>query len=86
MLVYSGILTFVIGTILHKTIGFRVSAEEEAAGIDGIEHAETGYDLGSLGSGMRGVSFGGTQPVRTTETDEGPAGARGDHDEEEVKA
>jgi Amt family ammonium transporter len=86
VLVYSGILTFVIGTILHKTIGFRVSAEEEAAGIDGIEHAETGYDLGSLGSGMRGVSFGGTQPVRTTETDEGPAGARGDHDEEEVKA
>ncbi len=86
VLLYSGILTFVIGTILHKTIGFRVSPEEETAGIDGIEHAETGYDLGSLGSGMRGVSFGGTQPVRTTETDEGPAGARGDHDEEEVKA
>ncbi|GAA3615135.1 ammonium transporter [Microlunatus ginsengisoli] len=86
VLLYSGILTLVIGLILHKTIGFRVSAEEETAGIDGIEHAETGYDLGSLSSGMRGVSFGGTQPVRTTETDEGPAGARGDHDEEEVKA
>jgi ammonium transporter, Amt family len=86
VLVYSGILTFIIGMILHKTIGFRVSPEEESAGIDGIEHAETGYDLGSLGAGVRGVSFGGTQPVRTTETDEGPAGARGDHEEEEVKA
>jgi ammonium transporter, Amt family len=86
VLLYSGILTFVIGFALHKTIGFRVSAEEEAAGIDGIEHAETGYDLGSLGSGIRGVSFGGTQPIRTTEPEDGPAGARGNHDEQEVKA
>jgi len=53
---------------------------------DGWGEVVKRYDLGSLGSGMRGVSFGGTQPVRTTETDEGPAGARGDHDEEEVKA
>jgi hypothetical protein len=37
------------------------------------------------------VSFGGTQPIRTNstdsgETDEGAAGARGDHNQEEVKA
>ncbi|HET9647607.1 MAG TPA: ammonium transporter [Microlunatus sp.] len=67
VLLYSGILTFIIGWALHKTIGFRVSAEEEAAGIDGIEHAETGYDLGSLGAGVRGVSFGGTQPIRSSD-------------------
>jgi Amt family ammonium transporter len=67
VLLYSGIVTFIIGWALHKTIGFRVSPEEEAAGIDGIEHAETGYDLGSLGAGVRGVSFGGTQPIRSSD-------------------
>jgi Amt family ammonium transporter len=85
VLLYSGILTFVIGIILHKTIGFRVSPDEEAAGIDGVEHAETGYDLGSLGSGVRGISFGGTQPIRNTEAGEGPTGTRG-NSEQEVKA
>ena len=48
MLFFSLVLTLVIGFVLHKTIGFRVTAEEEQAGVDGSEHAETGYDLGSF--------------------------------------
>ena len=86
VMVFSFCMTLLIGFILQKTLGFRASEDEETSGLDSTEHAETAYDLGSLGSGLRGISFGGTQPVRTTETDEGPAGARGDHDEEEVKA
>src|SRR4051812_26206788 len=35
VLLYSGILTFVIGFILHKTIGFRIPEDDESAGIDG---------------------------------------------------
>jgi ammonium transporter, Amt family len=75
VLVYSGILTFAIGFLLHKTIGFRVSAEDELEGVDSSEHAETGYDLGTLSASLRGVSFGGT-PKRSED------GARAKTDEE----
>ena len=44
-------MTLLIGLLLHKTIGFRVSEEEERTGVDEAEHAETGYDLGTLGAG-----------------------------------
>ena len=54
VLFYSVILTLIIGFILHKTIGFRVSEEDELEGVDSSEHAETGYDLGTLGAGLRG--------------------------------
>jgi Amt family ammonium transporter len=64
VLFYSLILTLIIGFILHKTIGFRVSEEEEMTGVDSSEHAETGYDLGALGAGIRGTSFGGGAPVK----------------------
>ncbi len=80
VLFYSLILTLIIGFILHKTIGFRVTAEEEIEGVDSGEHAETGYDLGTLGASLRGGSFSST-PKRTD--DEGqPNGSRAAHDEE----
>jgi len=59
VLFYSGIMTFLIGLLLHKTIGFRVSEEEERAGVDESEHAETGYDLGTFGAG-RALSYAGS--------------------------
>jgi len=59
VLLYSGIMTFLIGLLLHKTIGFRVSEEEERAGVDESEHAETGYDLGTFGAG-RALSYAGS--------------------------
>jgi Amt family ammonium transporter len=80
VLLYSGILTLIIGLILHKTIGFRVSEEEELEGVDSGEHAETGYDLGTLGASLRGVSFGST-PKRTDE-EQPTNGAHAAHDEE----
>jgi Amt family ammonium transporter len=62
VLFYSGIVTLIIGFLLHKTLGFRVTEEEERTGVDETEHAETGYDLGTLGSGMRGLSYAGSAP------------------------
>jgi ammonium transporter, Amt family len=62
VLAFSFILTLIIGFILHKTIGFRVSEDEEMEGIDSTEHAESGYDLGTLGGSLRGVSIGGSAP------------------------
>ena len=67
VLFYSLILTLIIGFVLHKTIGFRVSEEDELAGVDGSEHAETGYDLGTLSAGLRGRSIGGGTPPPTSE-------------------
>ena len=59
VLFFSLIMTLLIGLLLHKTIGFRVSEEEERSGVDEAEHAETGYDLGTLGAGLRGLSYAG---------------------------
>ncbi|MPQ97278.1 ammonium transporter [Modestobacter sp. I12A-02628] len=50
VLVYSFVLTFVIGTVIQKTVGFRLSEEDEVTGIDTIEHAESAYDFASLGA------------------------------------
>jgi Amt family ammonium transporter len=45
---YSFIVTYVIGKIIDKTMGFRIKEEDEVTGIDITTHAETGYDLGSV--------------------------------------
>ena len=84
VLLYSGILTFIIGFALHKTIGFRVAEEDELEGVDSSEHAETGYDLGTLSASLRGVSFGGSATRRRDE-DDGP-GSHAAKTDEEVSA
>ncbi|RYJ05750.1 MAG: ammonium transporter, partial [Actinomycetales bacterium] len=42
---YSFVVAFILGTVINKTIGFRVHEDEEAAGIDTVLHGETGYAL-----------------------------------------
>ena len=42
---YSFVVAFILGTIIDKTIGFRIKEDEEAAGIDSVLHGETGYAL-----------------------------------------
>jgi Amt family ammonium transporter len=51
VLLYSFVLTLVIGFAIQKTIGFRVTEEDEVSGIDSVVHAETAYDFASLGGG-----------------------------------
>ncbi|EFQ83136.1 ammonium transporter [Aeromicrobium marinum DSM 15272] len=46
---YSFVLTWVIGTVIHKTMGFRVDEDVELAGIDQAEHLESAYDYTSSG-------------------------------------
>ena len=53
MLVYSFVLTLIIGLVLQKTIGFRVPEDQEVEGVDSVEHAETAYDLGNLAGTLR---------------------------------
>ncbi|MGQ0466634.1 MAG: ammonium transporter [Sporichthyaceae bacterium] len=47
---YSFVLTLIIGFALHKTIGFRIEEEEELAGIDTSIHAESAYEMTTVGS------------------------------------
>lgn len=47
VLVYSFVLAFVIGWVVEKTIGFRVKAEDELAGIDTVVHGEEAYAFGA---------------------------------------
>ena len=47
VLLYSFVLAFLIGWIIEKTIGFRVRAEDEIAGIDTVVHGEEAYAFGN---------------------------------------
>ncbi|HEY9292202.1 MAG TPA: ammonium transporter [Microlunatus sp.] len=61
VMVFSFVLSYAIGFALQKTIGFRVSEETERTGIDEVEHAESAYDFGTIGGGLR-ASFSGSAP------------------------
>ena len=39
------LLRWVLGKIIDKTMGFRVSEEDEVTGVDLSQHAETAYDF-----------------------------------------
>jgi Amt family ammonium transporter len=43
VLVFSFVLSFIIGWIIDKTMGFRIKNEDELAGIDTVLHGEEGY-------------------------------------------
>jgi Amt family ammonium transporter len=52
---YSFVVSFILGWVLHKTIGMRISADAEVEGIDSTEHSETAYDWGRLAGSLRGA-------------------------------
>jgi Amt family ammonium transporter len=54
--VYSFTVAFILGKVIDKTIGFRVTEDDEVTGVDQVEHAETAYDFLAAGSGLRGHS------------------------------
>ena len=68
VLVYSFVLTWIIGTVIQKTMGFRIKEEFEISGIDSIEHAETAYDFASLG-GSSGASLSGQAHAEARNTE-----------------
>jgi Amt family ammonium transporter len=48
---YSFTVAWILGKIIDKTMGFRVSAEDEVTGVDVTQHAETAYEFGSISLG-----------------------------------
>jgi len=55
VLVYSFTVTFAIGWALDKTIGMRITRDEEIEGVDLTEHAESAYEFDNRGSGGAGL-------------------------------
>ena len=60
---FSFVVTLVIGFGIDKTIGFRLDREDEVEGIDGVEHAESGYDFATSGGGGRTLTGGHLTPA-----------------------
>jgi Amt family ammonium transporter len=68
VLVFSFVVTSVIGLVIQKTMGFRITEEDEITGIDSVVHAETGYDFASLG-GSGGVTLSGQAHAEARNTE-----------------
>jgi Amt family ammonium transporter len=45
---YSFTVAWILGKIIDKTMGFRVTEEDELTGVDLSQHAETAYDFGTI--------------------------------------
>jgi Amt family ammonium transporter len=45
VMIYSFVLAFIIGWVIQKTMGFRITNEDEVAGVDTVVHGEEGYAL-----------------------------------------
>ncbi|MDX6299248.1 MAG: ammonium transporter, Amt family [Nocardioidaceae bacterium] len=56
VLFFSFVVTLLIGLAIEKTMGFRLSEEDEVEGIDSVEHAESAYDFSTSGGRSRGVT------------------------------
>ncbi|MEP6651021.1 MAG: ammonium transporter [Lapillicoccus sp.] len=70
VLIYSFVVTLVIGWVLHKVMGFTISEEDEVNGIDLLEHAETAYDLSNFGGGSaRSVIAARTAPLEPEDSE-----------------
>jgi Amt family ammonium transporter len=67
---YSFVVTWLLAKGVDKTIGFRVSEDEETSGVDMALHAESAYDFSALGGSPSGRSS-----VPGSDKDGNPAGA-----------
>ncbi|HEY4023415.1 MAG TPA: ammonium transporter [Pseudonocardiaceae bacterium] len=52
VMIYSFVLTYAIGWVIKKTIGFRIDDESESMGIDEAEHAESAYEFADTPGGL----------------------------------
>jgi ammonium transporter, Amt family len=48
VMAYSFAVSFLLGLLVDRTIGFRITEEEELTGVDETTHAESGYEIGGI--------------------------------------
>ena len=74
---YSFTIAWILAKIIDKTMGFRVSEEDEVTGVDITQHAETAYDFGSIHLGHTpGHAVTGADQEVTDQDAESAIGAR----------
>jgi len=60
---YSFAMAWLIGTVIDRTMGFRVTPDAETEGVDIHEHAEVGYDFSSIGPTLVGAAAPAAAPA-----------------------
>ena len=70
---YSFAVSWILAKLIHVTIGFRASEDDETSGLDRAYHAETAYDFSAVGG-----SSSAARPLAA------PPGAGGQHDAEKA--
>ncbi len=70
-LLVSGVVTVIIALALKATMGWRIDEDEEQAGIDQGEHAESAYDMNARGGRMGTSSFGSSHDSGSSQHLEG---------------
>jgi Amt family ammonium transporter len=63
VLAYSFVLTYLIALVVKATIGLRISEDDEVAGIDTTNHAESAYEWAGLGTAGSGSMLGSSVPT-----------------------
>jgi Amt family ammonium transporter len=58
VMTYSFVVSAILAFVVNKTIGMRVSEEDEVTGVDQTEHAETAYDWGGLSGVLHRAAVG----------------------------
>ena len=54
VLAYSFVVTYLLGLLIDRVVGWRVTDEDEVTGIDQVEHLESAYDTHSSSGGLLG--------------------------------
>jgi Amt family ammonium transporter len=73
--VFSFGIAYILGTVINKTIGFRVTPEVEVDGIDLAEHAESGYEFSPASGGTGAFALAGVGSSSATAPAKDPAEA-----------
>ena len=66
VLLYSLVVSAILAKVIDLVMGFRVAEDDEVAGIDQTEHAESGYDFTGIGSAVR-LALGGSTAANSKE-------------------
>jgi Amt family ammonium transporter len=64
VVIYSFVVSYLLALAIEKTVGFRVSEEDEYAGLDLSQHAETAYESPAYADGSRFLSNFATNTVK----------------------
>lgn len=73
-LVFTGVMTLLVALVLKAILGWRIDPDDELAGIDQFEHAESAYDFGGYPAGSR-VTHGGVAIAAGSQHPGGTIGA-----------